>query len=190
MSFVIEPLKFLREFFWIPKEPRNDLDTLIRRLDHMALNFEKLAEEVKQVQDTQASAIQVITTLKDELKSVANKLAEQDADTADYNMLVRLNGISSGYVSYSGGVGGVANNTTGFVIRSPISATDVVSGAINIYTTNGLTWVSDHIFAGSVTNSYAYGGGSVTLAAAISSLTLTHTTSQSFDAGSAALLYA
>lgn len=88
MSFAIEPLKFLREYFWIPKEPKDNVDALTRRLDHMALNFEKLAEEVKQVQSTQASAIQVITTLKDELKSVSEKLANQDADTAELDELI------------------------------------------------------------------------------------------------------
>lgn len=80
--------KFLKDFFWIPEEPSDDIDYLNRRLFTMALNFEKLAEEVKQVQSTQASAIQVITTLKEELKNVADKLANQEADTSELDDLI------------------------------------------------------------------------------------------------------
>lgn len=54
----------------------------------MALDFKKLAEEVANVVNTQESAIQVITSLKDELKAVSSKLADQDADTEELDNLI------------------------------------------------------------------------------------------------------
>lgn len=83
--------QFLKQYFWIPTTTTecDDLLTLIlRRIDIMALDFKKLAEEVANVVNTQESAIQVITSLKDELKAVSSKLADQDADTEELDNLI------------------------------------------------------------------------------------------------------
>lgn len=54
----------------------------------MSLNFDKLAEEVKRIEDTQFSAIAVINGLKEELKSVSEKLAASNANTEELDGLI------------------------------------------------------------------------------------------------------
>lgn len=95
MNCLLEPLKFLRDFFWVPPDPHYpdvlnayDLEHINKRIERMALNFDKLAEEVKQLEDTQFSAIAVINGLKEELKSVSEKLATANADTGELDKLI------------------------------------------------------------------------------------------------------
>lgn len=54
----------------------------------MALDLQKLADEVAEVVSTQASAVKVIDGLKDELRIVSAKLAYQDVDTSALDELI------------------------------------------------------------------------------------------------------
>lgn len=95
MNFWSDPIRYLRDFFWVPTDPyypdvpkAYELEHINKRLKLMALNFEKLAEQVKVIEDTQSSAITVIENLKAELKAVSEKLAASNANTEELDSLI------------------------------------------------------------------------------------------------------
>lgn len=84
-------VRWLWEFFYLPDEDVSTWgngDTILERIDQMALDLKKLADEVAEVVSTQASAVKVIDGLKDELRIVSAKLAYQDVDTSALDELI------------------------------------------------------------------------------------------------------
>lgn len=111
------------------------------------------------------------------------------------NILVQLivNGtpLASSYNSISGlaGASFVATATTGFVVYSPNTA-GVLTGAMRFYDYSGTLWVSEHsggLIGGS--NTGVAGGGSVNATGVVTGVRITRSGTNTFDAGTIAVMY-
>ena len=116
--------------------------------------------------------------------------------SASANIVVRIGdsgGIeNTGYVSTSAVVvnaaaTAVANDTTGFVIRMTAAAA-IFSGHMVLTNATGNLWISSHSGKTTTTNA-AFGGGDKTLSDTLTQLTITSTSTDSFDAGTVNVLY-
>lgn len=100
--------------------------------------------------------------------------------------------VTSGYVSathfISGAGQGSASSTAGFIVAAGLAAS-VLRGSMTLRRVPEVnTWVSDH--TGTLAaNIGAWGGGSITLAGALTGLRITRTGTDTFDAGSVFLRY-
>lgn len=99
---------------------------------------------------------------------------------------------TSGYVSTSGRIAGTGqghlNSTAGYVIHGATGG-NVTRGVMRLRRVPGTnTWVSDHACALDTANT-AHGGGAVTLGGTLDGVRITRSGTNTFDAGSVALLY-
>jgi len=101
---------------------------------------------------------------------------------------------TTGYVSFSCRIGsaslaGGANSTAGFVVNSPSTSTDVISGQMTISNLNSNIWTEQGAFASNGTNLMP-SGGSKTLSAALDRIRITTVNgTDTFDAGTINIMY-
>lgn len=98
---------------------------------------------------------------------------------------------TTGYSSSGSAIAGVVNtvtSTAGFVVQAG-SAAAVQSGHIHITNFSGSIWVQSHVTGRSDAAATRVGGGTKTIAGALSTLRVTTTATDTFDAGSISLLY-
>jgi hypothetical protein len=107
-------------------------------------------------------------------------------------MLVRLNGVTTGYTSVAAVTNTGANSvssTAGFVLYGQL-ATIGFTGQMTLYNQTGNTWVQSHV--GNVDpypSTGDYGGGVVTLSSALSSILFTTSTGTPTLSGTASVMY-
>jgi len=112
------------------------------------------------------------------------------------NSLVQLGtsvGITTtGYTSTSAATnnsgGGTTSSTAGYVMRAP-GAAGALIGHMTITIVSGNTWVSSHVADVQASGVVDFGGGTVTLAAVLTTVRITSVTPDTFDAGSINLIY-
>jgi hypothetical protein len=99
---------------------------------------------------------------------------------------------NSGYASTStgtsGGAGGTATNTTGYVIRGT-SGTISFSGHMVLTLVGSNIWVSSHTGTFDASSSSIFGGGTNTFSGTLDTIRITSTSTDTFDAGSINILY-
>jgi hypothetical protein len=101
---------------------------------------------------------------------------------------------TTGYLSFSCRIGasslaGGANSTAGFVVNSPVTSTDVISGQMTISNLNSNIWTEQGMFTSNVTNLMP-SGGSKTLSAALDRIRITTVNgTDTFDAGTINILF-
>jgi len=99
---------------------------------------------------------------------------------------------NSGYASTStgtsGGSGGTATNTTGYVIRGT-SGTISFSGHMVLTLVGSNIWVSSHTGTFDASSSSIFGGGTNTFSGTLDTIRITSTSTDTFDAGSINILY-
>jgi hypothetical protein len=99
---------------------------------------------------------------------------------------------NSGYASTStgtsGGAGGTATNTTGYVIRGT-SGTISCSGHMVLTLVGSNIWVSSHTGTFDASSSSIFGGGTNTFSGTLDTIRITSTSTDTFDAGSINILY-
>ena len=100
---------------------------------------------------------------------------------------------TSGYVSASGrytytsSTGG-SNSTAGLHIAIA-TATGNPSGSMTIHNITGNTWVGNHVCGSTGNSAILSGGGSIALAALLTAIRITSTSTDTFDAGTINILY-
>jgi len=112
------------------------------------------------------------------------------------NLLIRggVGGVidDSGYASTStgtsGGAGGTATNTTGYVIRGTTGAISL-SGHMVLTLLGSNTWVSSHACTFDASSSSVFGGGTNTFSGTLDTIRITTTSTDTFDAGTINILY-
>jgi hypothetical protein len=114
-------------------------------------------------------------------------------DGGDYLVRIGSGSIATtGYVSTSinngsgGGVDGVSS-TIGYIMRGA-NAPDFFSGLMHIVSVSGNTWVSTHRVKRSASN-ISGGGGDCTISGVLDRVSITSTTSATFDFGSVNIIY-
>lgn len=87
-DFIIDTAKSIRMFFC----GLYNLNSLLERIEQMAINLDTLTAEVARVQTVQASAVTLLESLTKELEKISADLATQSAsgaaDTAALNDLI------------------------------------------------------------------------------------------------------
>jgi hypothetical protein len=112
------------------------------------------------------------------------------------NFLVQLGTsggiVSTGYTSTSVATnnagGGTTSSTAGYVMRS-IGAAGALIGHMTITNVSGNTWVSSHVADTQASGVVEFGGGTIALAAVLTTVRITSVTPDTFDAGSINILY-
>lgn len=110
------------------------------------------------------------------------------------DILVQL-GVSGNYTAtyasasaaMAAGGNGFSNSTTGFIVRSAAAAS-ITSGAMTICNLTGNVWVASHACKQSTTAVQA-GGGDVALSGTLTSVRITGTSTNTFDAGTINIIY-
>jgi len=104
------------------------------------------------------------------------------------DLLVQI-GTSGGVetTGYTSGSGASVNSTTGFIIRAG-NATRAARGALRLHNITANIWVSDHSVGQGATADFS-GGGDKGLAGTLDRVRITRTGTDTFDGGSAALLW-
>jgi hypothetical protein len=109
------------------------------------------------------------------------------------SLLIRLNGVTSGYIStsaVSNTTAAVVSSTAGFILYGTVSNFGF-TGSMTLHNQTGNTWVQSH--SGTAVPytpaTGVYGGGSIALAAALSTISVTTTTGTPTLSGSITVLY-
>ena len=99
---------------------------------------------------------------------------------------------STGYVSTStgtsGGAGGTASSTAGYVIRGTSGAISL-SGHMVLTLLGSNIWISSHACSFDGSSSSLFGGGTNTFSGTLDTIRITTTSTDTFDAGSINVLY-
>lgn len=117
------------------------------------------------------------------LSSTANLLVQ----IGDSGGLETTGYVSSGAVVTNSAATVVASNTTGFIIRTQ-NAGVTVSGHMILTNVTGNLWVSSHS-GKSDTTTTVFGGGDKTLSDTLTQLSITSTSTDTFDAGTINIMY-
>lgn len=113
------------------------------------------------------------------------------------NMLVQIGPSgaveTTSYISSStqttGGAGGTASSTSGFIVRCA-GAANLCYGHLIITNITSNTWISSHTLSADGTFSGMFGGGTKALASGpLARLSITRTGTNTFDAGSINIMY-
>jgi len=109
------------------------------------------------------------------------------------NLLIRLNSITTGYSSASSVTNtgaAVVSSTAGFVLYGAASTLGF-TGSMTLHNQTGNTWVQSHSGAALTFSPVTgvYGGGSIALGAALSTISVTTTTGTPTLSGSITVLY-
>ena len=139
---------------------------------------------------TSTSLITSIPTWVKRVTLVCNGAAQ---NSTDY-LLVRLNGVTTGYTStalVSNSSAATASATTGMLIFTGIVTNLNFTGSMTLYNQTGNTWVQSHTGIGTPysPNSGIYGGGVIALASALSSISITTFNGTATLSGSITVLY-
>lgn len=97
-------------------------------------------------------------------------------------------GYASTSTGTSGGAGGTATNTTGYVIRGS-AGTMSLSGQMVLTLLGNNIWVSSHACTFDGSSSSVFGGGTNTFSGTLDTIRITRTSTDTFDAGSINILY-
>jgi hypothetical protein len=117
------------------------------------------------------------------LSSTANLLVQGGVSGT-----IDITGYTSTSTGTSGGAGGTATNTTGYVIRGTTGAISL-SGHMVLTLLGSNIWVSSHACTFDGSASSVFGGGTNTFSGALDTIRITTTSTDTFDAGSINILY-
>ena len=112
------------------------------------------------------------------------------------NLLVQLGTsggiVNTGYTSTCVGTnnagGGTVSSTAGYVVRAA-GAAGGITGHMTITNVSGNTWASSIVADTQVSGVVNFGGGTVALAAVLTTVRITSVTPDTFDAGSLNIMY-
>ena len=117
------------------------------------------------------------------LSSTANLLVQ-----GGVSGVIDIAGYASTSTGTSGGAGGTATNTTGYVIRGT-SGVISLSGHMVLTLLGSNIWVSSHTGTFDASSSSVFGGGTNTFSGTLDTVRITSTSTDTFDAGSINILY-
>lgn len=117
------------------------------------------------------------------LSSTANLLVQGGVGGS-----IDITGYASTSTGTSGGAGGTATNTTGYVIRGT-SGTISFSGHMVLTLVGSNVWVSSHTGTFDASSSSIFGGGTNTFSGTLDTIRITSTSTDTFDAGSINIMW-
>lgn len=98
--------------------------------------------------------------------------------------------LSTGAVISGSNLTSTATFTSGFGLRAPLNATDILHGHMVLTNFGSNAWVESNVIGFTTNNYAAYGGGSITLGGTLDRVRITTVNgTDTFDAGSINILY-